>query len=89
MATAVRFEGQEESAAAPCAWPTRESVEETVRKAKRAGVEARYAAEDLAAGAALKVRRHPLAAIGLAAAAGLCAGAASGFAAGWFVRARR
>jgi ElaB/YqjD/DUF883 family membrane-anchored ribosome-binding protein len=72
----------------PCAWPTRESVENAVRTARRAVHGARAATEDFVAGASLEVRRHPLTAVGFATTAGLVAGCVFGFATGWFWRGR-
>jgi ElaB/YqjD/DUF883 family membrane-anchored ribosome-binding protein len=68
----------------PCAWPTLESLERTVREARRTVTGARYAAEDLAASASLGERRHPLASVGVAAAGGAVFGCVVGFAVGWF-----
>jgi ElaB/YqjD/DUF883 family membrane-anchored ribosome-binding protein len=59
-----------------------------MRAARRAATHARHAAEDFGAEAALEVRRHPLAAVGTAAAAGVFAGLLIGFGAGWMLKAR-
>ena len=59
-----------------CAWST--AFERTARTARRATVHARYAAEDLADGAALQIRRRPLAAVGLGLATGIAVGALFG-----------
>ena len=72
----------------PYPWPTVEAFEENVRRARRALVEARHASEDLAASAALTVRRHPFAAVGAAAAAGAIGGCLIGFAAWRLLKAR-
>ena len=85
MATAVRTGETRGVAEAPCAWPALEAFEETARKARRAITEARHATEDFAAGASLEVRRHPLAAVGFAAAAGVFTGCLFGLAAAWYV----
>ena len=46
--------------------PTREAFDEAVRDARRALVDVRHAAEDFTADTALKVRRRPLTAVGVA-----------------------
>ena len=84
MATAIRQGEMKDARFEPCAWPTLESLERTVREARRTVTGARYAAEDLAAGASLGVRRHPLAVIGVAIAGGVLFGCVAGFAAGRF-----
>lgn len=66
--------------------PAAEKLEDNVRQARRAMVRGRYAAEDAAAAAALQVRRHPGAAIALAAGAGALAGCMMGFAIGSRIR---
>ena len=73
----------------PCRWPTMEAVEENVRQARRVVNTARHAAEDAVTEAALKVRRHPLQAVGAAVVVGAVTGALIGFGAGWFARRRR
>jgi ElaB/YqjD/DUF883 family membrane-anchored ribosome-binding protein len=88
MATAIRYGELKDRRAEPCAWPTLESIEEAVRTARRAATEARHATEDAAAGASLRVRRHPLASVGLAATAGIVTGSLVGFAAGWLLQRR-
>jgi hypothetical protein len=88
MATAVNTGEFREFYGQPCAWPTRESMEEAVRRAHRAVTGARHATEDFVASTALEVRRHPFAAVGMAATAGLMTGCAFGFAAAWFWRNR-
>lgn len=88
MATAIRSGVIKESPSEPCAWPTFESLEESVRGARRAVVGARHAAEDVAADAVLKIRRHPLKAIGIAMAAGVVVGSVVGAGFGWFARLR-
>lgn len=84
MATAIRQGEMKDARTEPYAWPTFESMEQAVRTARRTASEARIKAEDLAAGASLEVRRHPFAAVGLAATAGIAAGCVFGFTAGWF-----
>lgn len=60
--------------------PVRGAVQENLRDVRRAVVAGRHAVEDCAAEATLTVRRHPLAAVGLAAGVGALLGAAIGFA---------
>ena len=84
MATAIRQGEMKDARTEPGAWPTLESVEQAVRTARRTVAGARYATEDLAAGASLGVRRHPLTAVGVAAFGGVAFGCVAGFAAGWF-----
>lgn len=84
MATAIQ---QKQSAA--CRWPTRQEVEETFRDARRAVTHARHSAEDLAAGTASTVRRHPLRSVGAAMFAGAVAGSVVGLCGGFFMRPRR
>jgi hypothetical protein len=59
------------------------AFEESVRDARRAITQGQYAVEDFAAGAALQVRRHPLASVLLAGVAGGLAGWMCGFVFGW------
>lgn len=87
MATAVRTQ-EGKGFHEQCAWPTLESMEEAVRTARRAVTSARNKTEDFVAGTTLEVRRHPLASIGLAAAAGLMTGVVFGFAGVWLWRNR-
>jgi hypothetical protein len=65
-------------------WPDRSTVNETLRAARGTLVDVRNATEDFAAETALKVRKRPLAALGVAACGGTLAGAAFGFALGRF-----
>lgn len=88
MATAIQSSATPEEPAGPCAWPTFESVKDTVRGARRAAGVVRHATEGLTADTALKVRRHPLRAVGIATVAGAVAGALVGFGFGWFARIR-
>ena len=83
MATAIRTDEIKGAFYEHCAWPTRESMEGAVRTARRAVAAARNKTEDVVAGTALEVRRHPLAAVGLAGVAGLMAGVALGAAGTW------
>lgn len=79
MATVNYAEGR----TAACRWPARE-VGEEMRQARRAVNTARHAAEDAVEQTALNIRRHPLQAVGTAAAVGAVAGAVIGFGAGWW-----
>jgi ElaB/YqjD/DUF883 family membrane-anchored ribosome-binding protein len=56
-----------------------EAIEMNARKARRAAVRGRHAAEDAVADATLSVRRHPIGAVALAAGAGVVAGCVMGF----------
>jgi hypothetical protein len=49
----------------------------------------RHTAEDVTADAALKIRRHPLKAIRLAACSGSAAGALIAFSLGWWTQSRQ
>jgi len=88
MATAIRSGVMTESPVDPYAWPTFESVKDSVRGAHRAVGAVRHATEPFAADAVLKVRRYPLRAVGIAIVAGAVAGSLVGFGFGWFVRSR-
>jgi len=88
MATAVQTGEMKRTLGEPCAWPMLDSVEQTVRNARRAVNGVRAATEDFVAGTTLEVRRHPLTSVGLAATAGIVTGCAFGFAAAWFWRRR-
>jgi hypothetical protein len=88
VATAIRLRAITESLREPWASPTFESVRENLRGARRKVTIARYAAEDFAADAALKVRRHPLRAVSVAMVTGAVVGSVVGFGTGWFGRAR-
>ena len=74
--------------AEPCRWPTIESVEEDLRRARDAVNTARHAAKDAIGESTQNIRRHPIRAVGAGAIAGLFAGALVGFGAGWFARKR-
>ena len=87
MATAVRT-GETHPFGEPYVWPSRESMEEAIRTARRAVNSARNTTEDFVAGTTLEVRRHPLIAVGLAATAGLMAGVVFGLAGAWYWRRR-
>ena len=85
MATAVRTGETHGTVGAPCAWPALDSFEETARKARHAIADARQATEHAAAEARFEVRRYPLTAVGVAAAAGVFTGCLFGLAAGWYL----
>ena len=88
MAATTQVREANEERAETCAWPTPESVEATVRRARRAFTEARNTAEDFTADAAQQVRRHPLTAVGLAVTAGAVTGCLLGFAVAWWAKPR-
>jgi ElaB/YqjD/DUF883 family membrane-anchored ribosome-binding protein len=62
--------------------PIREAVEENLRDVRRAVVAGRQAAEDAAAKATIRVRRHPVLSLGVALGVGALVGCLIGFAAG-------
>ena len=72
----------------PWASLTFESMRENLRGARRKVTTGRYAVEDFAADAALRVRRHPLSAVSIAMVTGAVVGSLVGFGAGWFGRTR-
>ena len=82
MATAIRLGAISESLKEPF-----ESMRENLRGARRKFTAARHTTEDVAAGAALKVRRNPLSAVGVAMVTGAVVGSIVGFGTGWFGRA--
>ncbi|MBI4265912.1 MAG: hypothetical protein HY657_16170 [Acidobacteria bacterium] len=84
MATAIRSGAITESPAEPGAWPTFE--EGRPHGAPRAVAAARHATESLAAETVVRVRSHPLRAVGLAMAAGALVGACVGFGIGRLAR---
>lgn len=59
------------------------AIEDNVRQARLAVRHARHAAEDGIGEAQLEVRRHPLAAVALAAGVGVVIGCLAGVALGW------
>ena len=83
MATAIRLGAISESLKEPL-----ESMRENLRGARRKVTAARHTTEDIAAGAALKVRRHPLGAVGVAMVTGAVVGSIVGPVIGWFARTR-
>lgn len=67
-----------------CEWPTLDSVDEVVRDARKALADVRHASKTAVEHLELTARRRPLAAVGVAAAAGFVAGGVLAFALGWF-----
>jgi ElaB/YqjD/DUF883 family membrane-anchored ribosome-binding protein len=59
--------------------PAFDKLDETVRQGRRVVGRGQHAAEDAAAAAALRVRRHPVSAVMIAAGIGTVAGALMGF----------
>jgi ElaB/YqjD/DUF883 family membrane-anchored ribosome-binding protein len=84
MATVLQEIGRTVSEHVPRDWPNPESVSEVVRDARKAVAAARQATTDAAERLELAARRRPLAAVGVAAAAGFVVGGALAFALGWF-----
>jgi ElaB/YqjD/DUF883 family membrane-anchored ribosome-binding protein len=70
-------------------WPTMESVHENLRQARHVVDMARHAAADAVNEAELNIRRHPLHAVGTAAAVGVVIGGLFGLGVGWFAGTRR
>ena len=66
--------------------PALETLDETMRRGRRAVIRGQHAAEDAAATAALEIRKRPLSAVMMAAGAGALAGALTGFAIGRLAR---
>jgi hypothetical protein len=85
MATATET-ARTSAATEPCAWPTLDTFEEGTRRVRRALVDARHTAEDVAADARLTVRRHPITSVAAGMAAGAFVGAACGIAVALFAR---
>jgi ElaB/YqjD/DUF883 family membrane-anchored ribosome-binding protein len=65
-------------------WPTLDSVAEVVGEARNAAAGVRHATTEAAERIELTARRRPLAAVGVAAAAGFLTGGVVAFVAGWF-----
>lgn len=63
--------------------PMFQTLEENVRKARRAIVEGEHKVEDAIAQAALEIRRRPVKAVSIAAVAGLTLGCIGGLVLGW------
>ncbi len=76
----TRVEGRHDA----CNWPTLESVAAVVRQTRNTVADVRHATKDAAEHLELVARRRPLAAAGVAAAAGFVAGGILAFALGWF-----
>ena len=86
MTTAIRLGAISESLRERCAWPSFKSMRGNLRDARRKVTAAHHAAEDFAADAALKVRRHPLRAVSVAMVTGAVFGSLVRFGTGWFGR---
>ena len=71
-----------------CNWPTRESFAEVGREIRHGVDDVRHATKHAAEHLELVTRRHPLAAVGVAAAAGFVAGGVLAFVLGWFAARR-
>lgn len=88
MATALkdttRVQGPNES----YGWPTLESVADIASLTRNTVADVRQATRDAAEHFELAARRRPLAAVGVAAAAGFVAGSVLAFALGWFAARR-
>jgi ElaB/YqjD/DUF883 family membrane-anchored ribosome-binding protein len=69
--------------------PAVDKLDETIRQGRRVVVRGRHAAEDATAAATLKIRRHPVGAVTIAAGVGIVLGAVVGFGLGWVTRDRR
>jgi ElaB/YqjD/DUF883 family membrane-anchored ribosome-binding protein len=69
--------------------PTLDKLDETMRQGRKVIVRGQHAAEDAAAGAALRIRRRPLSAVMIAAGAGAPVGALAGFGLGSVTRCRK
>ena len=68
--------------------PALDAFDERMRQGRRAFVRGQHAAEDAAAAATLMVKRRPLRAVMIAAAAGALAGSVIGFGFGWLTGTR-
>jgi ElaB/YqjD/DUF883 family membrane-anchored ribosome-binding protein len=69
--------------------PTLDKLDETMRQGRKVIVRGQHAAEDVAVGAALRIRRRPLSAVMIAAGAGALVGALVGFGLGSLTRCRK
>jgi ElaB/YqjD/DUF883 family membrane-anchored ribosome-binding protein len=88
MATVLQEIGRAVTEGAAGNWPTAESVEQAVRDARKAVAGARKATQDAVERLELTARRRPLAAVGVAAAAGFVVGGVLAFGIGWFTARR-
>jgi ElaB/YqjD/DUF883 family membrane-anchored ribosome-binding protein len=84
MATITK--ATERLATATCHWPAHDTLDDVRRQVARVKTAVRHNAEDATADAALRIRRHPLASVGLAACVGTVTGAMLGFGVGYFTR---
>ena len=87
MATALKDRTRVEGHSA-CNWPTFESVSEVVHEAQQAVADARDVAKKGVERFELAARRRPVAAAGVAAAAGFVAGCVLACGLGWFAARR-
>jgi hypothetical protein len=71
-----------------CDWPTLDTVGEVVRDARKTIADVRDASKNAVERLELTARRRPLAAVGVAAAAGFVAGGVVAFTLGWFAARR-
>jgi ElaB/YqjD/DUF883 family membrane-anchored ribosome-binding protein len=69
--------------------PALDKLDETMRQGRKAVVRGQHAAEDAAAGAALRIRRRPLGTVMIAAGVGALVGALVGFGLGSVTRCRK
>jgi ElaB/YqjD/DUF883 family membrane-anchored ribosome-binding protein len=69
--------------------PALDKMDETIRQGRRAMVRGQHAAEDAAAAATLRIRRHPVSSVTIAAGVGTVVGALIGFGLGWVTRDRK
>jgi hypothetical protein len=88
VTTAIRLGAIWERLSEPWAWPPFESTRENLRDARRKFTAARHATEDFATDTALKIRRRPLSAVGVAMVTGAVVGSLVGPCIGWFGRIR-
>lgn len=88
MATAIHSSVMTEHLGNLRAWPSLESVTDSMRVARSAVGAARHATENLAAAVVSKVERYPLRAVGIAMGVGAVAGSLVGFGFAWFARIR-
>lgn len=87
MATVLRQ--TERVAGDACTGPMLDSIAEIMREARDGFADVRHATKDTAEHVELAARRRPLAAMGVAAAAGFVTGGVVAFALGWFARRTR
>jgi ElaB/YqjD/DUF883 family membrane-anchored ribosome-binding protein len=88
MATALKDTTRDQGRHDACNWTTLESVVDVVRQTRNAAADVRDATKDAVEHLGLVARRRPLAAAGVAAAAGFVVGGVLAFALGWFAARR-